>query len=83
MDDARNELFGHIHRCGVLRATREQQVEWMRDTVEFLAERYPSLSQAELDELSGIGLRFCSPVIANHSTADEADDADLVVEEAA
>lgn len=65
LDDARNELFSHIHRCGVLRATEEQQVEWMRDTVEFLGERYPSMGEKELEELKSIGLRFCRPVIAN------------------
>jgi len=65
LDEARNELFSHIHRCGVLQATEEQQVEWMKDTVEFLGERYPALKEKELKELEGIGLRFCRPVIAN------------------
>ena len=65
LEEARNELFSHIHRCGVIRADEEQQVEWMRDTVEFLGERYPALTKSELEELSGIGLRFCRPVIAN------------------
>ena len=65
LDDARNELFSHIHRCGVMKATEEQQVEWMKDTVEFLGERYPSMGEAELKELHDIGLRFCRPVIVN------------------
>ena len=65
LDEARNELFSHIHRCGVLQATDEQQVEWMKDTVEFLSERYPQLKDKELKELEGIGLRFCRPVIVN------------------
>jgi hypothetical protein len=65
LDEARNELFSHIHRCGVLSATEDQQVEWMKDTVEFLSERYPSLKEKELKELEGIGLRFCRPVIVN------------------
>ena len=65
IEEARNELFSHIHRCGVLRASEEQQVEWMKDTVEFLSERYPGLKPAELEELQGIGLRFCRPVIAS------------------
>lgn len=69
VDEARNELFGHIHRCGVMRATREQQAEWMKDTIEFLAERYPALKERELKELETIGLRFCSPVIANADAA--------------
>ena len=64
VDDARNELFNHINRCGVLRASEEQQVEWMRDTIDFLGERYPSLSKKQMEELEAIGLRFCRPVMA-------------------
>lgn len=64
-DYARDELFSHIHRCGVLHGSEEQQVEWMKDTVEFMAERYPDLSRAELRTLSDLGLRFCKPVIGH------------------
>jgi len=74
VDEARNELFSHIHRCGVLGATEEQQLEWMKDTIEFLSERYPSLKEKELKELEGIGLRFCRPVIVNAPGAADADD---------
>lgn len=70
LDEARNELFSHIHRCGVLRASEEQQVEWMNDTVEFLHERYPAMTEAELTELKAIGLRFCQPVIVNRIEAE-------------
>ena len=73
LDEARNELFSHIHRCGVLSASEEQQVEWMKDTVEFLSERYPALKEKELKELEGIGLRFCRPVIVNAPVAAEAE----------
>jgi hypothetical protein len=64
VDEARNELFSHINRCGVLRASEEQQVEWMRDTIEFMGERYPSLNKKQMEELEAIGLRFCRPVMA-------------------
>lgn len=76
LDEARNELFSHIHRCGVLSASEEQQVEWMKDTVEFLSERYPALKEKELKELEGIGLRFCRPVIRNAPAAAAEPDAD-------
>ncbi len=68
---ARDELFSHIHRCGVLKATEEQQVEWMDDTIQFLGERYPGLGQEELDELRMMGMRFCRPAIpyGSESTA--------------
>lgn len=74
LDDARNELFGHIHRCGVMQASHEQQKEWMTDTIEFLGERYSSLTPKDLKDLETIGLRFCSPVISN-APADESADA--------
>lgn len=63
LDNARDELMSHIHRCGVLQAVPEQQEAWMEDTMDFMAERFPALSQEELDELRTIGMRFCSPVI--------------------
>ncbi|MBW3572401.1 MAG: hypothetical protein KY467_14965 [Gemmatimonadetes bacterium] len=69
LDEARNELFGHIHRCGVMQATREQQEEWMTDTIQFLGERHTALTERELKELAAIGMRFCSPVIANADAA--------------
>ena len=74
LDQARNDLFGHIHRCGVLRATEEQQVEWMNETIEYISEVYPSLSEEDLTELKTIGLRFCSPVIVNGAQDTPADD---------
>lgn len=63
LDRARDELYSHIHRCGVLEATEEQQQEWMADTLDFLESRYPDLSKREIAELKDLGLRFCKPVI--------------------
>lgn len=60
---ARDDLFSNINRCGVLQATGDQQVEWLDDTMHYLAERYPGLSQEQLGELRLIGERFCRPVI--------------------
>lgn len=62
-DLARDELFSHIHRCGVLKATPEQQAEWLADTTSFLNERHPTLSDAQLAELREIGIRFCQPAV--------------------
>lgn len=75
---ARDELFSHIHRCGVLKATEEQQVEWMEDTIAFLGERYPELSEAQLEELRQMGMRFCQPAIPYGSefTANNTQDAE-------
>lgn len=63
LDRARDELFSHIHRCGVLDADSAQQDEWMEDTIEFMKERYPELSGAQVQQLRQLGERFCKPVI--------------------
>lgn len=66
-DHARDELLSHIHRCGVLKASQEQQDQWLDDTMQFMAERYTDLDENQLSELRDIGHRFCQPVIAHGS----------------
>ncbi len=61
---ARDELFSHINRCGVLQATQEDQSQWMDETIEYIGERYPDLADAELKELHAVGMRFCQPAIS-------------------
>ena len=63
LDRARDELFSHINRCGVLEASQDQQQEWMDDTMKFLEERYPELNASELKQLEQLGMRYCKPVI--------------------
>jgi hypothetical protein len=62
-EQARDELYSHILRCGVLEAAPEHQKEWFDDTMDYLAERYELLSDDELDELRRLGERYCQPVI--------------------
>ena len=62
-DQARNELFSHILRCGVLQAAVEHQKEWFDDTMEYLADRYVYLTDEELDTLRNLGQQYCRPVI--------------------
>jgi hypothetical protein len=64
-DRARDELFSHINRCGVLQASHDDQEQWLTETMEYLAERYPDLAEADLKELYTVGLRFCRPAIAH------------------
>lgn len=64
-DRARDELFSHINRCGVLQAADKDQEEWLGETMEYLGERYPDLNETDLRELYTVGLRFCRPAIAN------------------
>jgi len=89
MDRARDELFSHINRCGVLQAAEDDQKHWMDETIEYLGERYPDLADADLGQLYEIGIRFCKPAIArgagsNAATAAQAEeDAPVAVETAA
>lgn len=62
-DRARDELFSHINRCGVLQAEEEDQEHWMKETMDYLAERYPDLTESDLSELYTVGIRFCRPAI--------------------
>ena len=64
IERARDELFSHIHRCGVLNAEAADQDVWMTETVEYLAERYPDLAVSDLAKLKKVGLQFCQPVIS-------------------
>ena len=61
---ARDELFSHILRCGVLEASPEHQKEWFDDTMMYLADRYEGLSAEQLVELRVLGERYCRPVVA-------------------
>lgn len=62
-DQARDELFSHILRCGVTEAEPEHQKEWMDDTMQYLAERYTDLEEEQLAAVRLLGERFCKPVI--------------------
>jgi hypothetical protein len=62
-DQARDELFSHILRCGVLEATPEHRKEWFDDTMLYLADRYDELNERELEELRKLGERYCQPVV--------------------
>jgi hypothetical protein len=61
-DQARDEMFSHILRCGVIEALPEHQKEWFDDTMGYLAERYDDLTDAELSQLRELGERYCQPV---------------------
>ena len=65
---ARDELFSHINRCGVLTATDEDKTVWMDETIDYLGERYPELAKPDLSELHSVGIRFCQPAINNVPT---------------
>jgi hypothetical protein len=59
---ARDELFSHILRCGVIDALPEHQKDWFDDTMLYLADRYEALTEEELAQLRVLGERFSQPV---------------------
>jgi len=70
-DRARDELFSHIQRCGVLDADDEHRGEWLKDTTDYLRERYPELDGDQLSELTLIGDRYCRPAIRHVEVEEE------------
>ncbi len=60
-EQARDEMFQHIMRCGVIGSDPEHQAEWFNDTMSYLADRYHELSETQLGELRVLGERFCQP----------------------
>ena len=59
---ARDEMFSHILRCGVIDALPEHQKDWFDDTMLNLADRYDDLTDEELTQLRLLGERFSQPV---------------------
>ncbi len=59
--EARDELFQHIMRCGVVGSVPEDQKDWFDNTLDYLTERYHELSPAEITELRVLGERFAQP----------------------
>jgi len=68
-EEARDELFQHIMRCGVVGSAPEHQAEWFQETMEYMAGRYPELRAEEVDELRKLGERFSQPPKKRDDTA--------------
>lgn len=60
-EQARDELFQHIMRCGVVGAQPEHVEEWFADTIKYMSERFPELSEQQVAELKTLGIRFAQP----------------------
>src|SRR3989454_8732405 len=66
-EQARDELFSHILRCGVVEATPEHQKEWFDDTMLYLRDRYEGLTDEVLAQLRTLGERYCRPVVGRRT----------------
>ena len=60
-EQARDELFQHIMRCGVVGAEPEHVEEWFAETIKYMSDRFPELSETQIGELKTLGLRFAQP----------------------
>ena len=65
LDKARDELMSHIQRCEVLDAQMEHRFEWLDDTIDYMAGRYPQLSDLQLAQLESIGRQYLRPAITH------------------
>ena len=68
-EEARDELFQHIMRCGVVGSDPEHQEEWFNDTMAYMTDRYPELSPEQMSELRKLGTRFAQPPKKRDDTA--------------
>ncbi len=68
-DQARDELFQHIMRCGVVGSEPEHVTEWFDETMKYMAERYHELGKKDLADLRTLGERFATPVKRAEPTA--------------
>lgn len=68
-EEARDELFQHIMRCGVVESAPEYHGEWFGETMQYMTERFPELSPEQLSELRKLGERFAQPP-KKHDAAD-------------
>ena len=60
-EQARDELFQHIMRCGVVGALPEHIEEWFAETIKYMSDRFPELSEQQIGELKTLGMRFAQP----------------------
>jgi hypothetical protein len=68
-EEARDELFQHIMRCGVVGSEPEDQAHWFGETMGYMTDRYPELSAEQVDELRKLGERFAQPPKKRDDTA--------------
>ena len=72
-EEARDEMFQHIMRCGVVGADAEHQTEWFDATMVYMTERFPELEPEQLAELRTLGERFSRPPMRAKQDAERND----------
>ena len=72
--------MSHVVRCDVFDAEMEHRQEWLAETMEYMAERYPMLSDLQLTQLEMVGRQFIKPPIP-HGKGNTARSRDNQIEE--
>jgi hypothetical protein len=60
-EEARDELFQQVMRCGVIGSQPEDQKDWFDNTMAYLTERYHELAPSQIEQLRVLGERFAQP----------------------
>jgi hypothetical protein len=60
-EEARDELFQHIMRCGVVGAEPDDQKAWFDETMSYMTERFHELNADHMAQLRMLGERFSQP----------------------
>ena len=60
-EQARDEMFQHVMRCGVIGSAQEHQADWFNETMAYLADRYHELTPEQVQQLRTLGERFVQP----------------------
>ena len=60
-EQARDELFQHIMRCGVVGSAPDHIEDWFGETMKYMTERFPELGEVRIAELKTLGMRFAQP----------------------
>ena len=60
-EEARDEMFQHIMKCGVVEAAAEDRSSWFDETMQYMTDRYPELGANEIGDLRKLGERFAQP----------------------
>jgi len=55
--------MSHMVRCGVLEARHQDRLEWLDETMDYMAGRYPHLGDLQLARLEMMGRQFLKPAI--------------------
>jgi hypothetical protein len=63
LERARDELMSHVIRCDVFDAEMGHRTEWLDETIDYMAERYPQLTEIQVAKLEIMGKQFIKPAI--------------------